>query len=575
MATMKGHLDDPRALRVRSDNMLGTHSLRLHKKRKIDAEVAGSSRHLGARQAGSMSSSSSTWSGSDVSTSLRRHPSSSPASPGNMASTPKDPGTTRTTTHRPHSTATPLTEIKTGTGLLNVTMPAGGFVQCQPAHLGIAVSPNAAVHILIADFHDFYQRLDVSLPAPILDGWQWPAVNFPARTLLRMQVTSSPDNLTSPDYAMYVRRDVVALGSNSTICLDADDRLGSDASPDGADPDSASAATGGGHQSKYSHNTIKGIAGVLGGVLALLLVLVICMSVRRRDEKRKWDEAAALHRISDAGSIARSFGRGHGGYDMGTGPGATVGPALPESAHGQGQGLGNLPSEGGGRLVATSGGRSCGRRRIAWPLSNMGRAILTTPSTAAPPAASASRMAGLRYMAYLVPGLEASRTVAEPGGLEGRPSHDHLRHDPDARGEARRAAADSFEMRNRRVQDGGDGPSLLEEGGKLRDLPSYRQSQWEAKQSRLPKYTLPIDTVSNQYGHPPEPLPSSTRVCPEMGAAAPRAPGAASPPSSRSFASALERPAGDVFAGLQMPLLLPPSAGAEADAQRAGHPVVR
>ena len=83
--------------------------------------------------------------------------------------------------------------------------------------------------------------------------------------------------------------------------------------------------------------------------------------------------------------------------------------------------------------------------------------------------------AGLGYMSSLVPNLDARGYVSEPGGMRG--SNDLLRGSTDRERDAGAAAAGA----------GGIRSTALGREEKDKNLPSYKQSQKEAK--KLPSYS--------------------------------------------------------------------------------------
>ena len=429
------------------------------------------------------------------------------------------------------STATTSDGGKAGrVGQLQVTFPSAGLMQCQSAFFTLlGVPPDVPVSVSITDARSSQggvgQQTDIILPPPVTT-WNWTAVNFPARTMLRFDFRADPDEPTSAKYATYFHREPVRLGDGDTTCLN-----GSNTAT------SAGVAAGGGANGVTSigvpadgsrgrddrqhinptHTTIIVIAAVLGLVLVMLIALIVYMNVRQRQEK-----SARKARETVAGATGMPYDYDDDGEHLQSGSTSVAARIQPRQRRMEMLQLStsNLaPGPGPPPRCTTLSPTGPGVGRWA-------RAILRTPSSASAtsPTENSGRggggpMAGLRYMARLVPGLEPSRPVAEPGGMEGvldtpqsQQQHNVAAVGTPERNRNRRRRRQQRERREERrrdrrerglpldeeddhdedVLDGEeDADTLAEEDGPTprvpqENLPSYRQSQRELK--KLPAY---------------------------------------------------------------------------------------
>lgn len=186
-----------------------------------------------------------------------------------------------------------------GTQAVNVFLPSD-FEQCSPATIGIGDS-SGNVSILIRE--EGYRKAIVNVSLPLnTTSWTWTAVSVPAGGNFTILVTDrSPKKKIKLSQSL-TQSSVDESSTNDTSCLSARDRknLGHDvpantpANGDDDDNDGIGLGSGGpnpsgnsgGHSHKINTAEVSVIAGVLGGLLLILLALVLLMCWRRRRESR-------------------------------------------------------------------------------------------------------------------------------------------------------------------------------------------------------------------------------------------------------------------------------------------------
>ncbi|PWN49853.1 hypothetical protein IE53DRAFT_387907 [Violaceomyces palustris] len=173
----------------------------------------------------------------------------------------------------------------------NITLP--DLIQCEPAALGVQSVGNASLDIRNAS------NMDIVLQADIAGGttsWIWDPVDLPEDSTAIFTLTDRfgpPSNQIAQAIAHGV---VLASPSGNTTCLATKRRkLRKDMN-----------RTGG--------IEIPVVAGVLGGLLLLLLCLIFLMAWRRRREhKSELQDSDSVDGRQRAGTPSRSFAAG-GGY---------------------------------------------------------------------------------------------------------------------------------------------------------------------------------------------------------------------------------------------------------------------
>lgn len=174
---------------------------------------------------------------------------------------------------------------------INVELP-DEFVQCEPAQINLSQS-RGNVTIVIRRAGVRKPISNVSLPLNA-SSWIWPSVNFPANANFTILVTDrSPHKKTRLSQSLF-RSSVDPSPSNNDTCLpskdgkgreDGDDRGGRAGRNDEGDIEDGGADGPGPHH-KTSTTEVAVIAGVLGGLMFVLLSLTLVMCLRRRAEVR-------------------------------------------------------------------------------------------------------------------------------------------------------------------------------------------------------------------------------------------------------------------------------------------------